>query len=173
MEPDQAAGLLVAVLAKETDPSARAALVEGLSALAGRMDPHQAAKVADFLVALAQKTNYPAGWGLAAILSSLAARMEPTQAATVCAQGADILLAALTKEPISQDCADLVMGLSSLAARLEPQQAAKVCARGADILVAAVAKETGDSFGRANVSAVLSSLAARLEPIRRRRSRTA
>ena len=97
-------------------------------------------------------------------LASVASRMESTQAAKVCAQAADIFIAALDKETDSNARVALAAGLSSVASRMESAQAAKVCGPAADSFIAALDKEM-DSNARRELAVGLASVVSRMESV--------
>ena len=160
----QAAAILVAAPNKETDFDARERLAGGLSAVAGRMDPVQAADIlvaalnAQILLeALPGSQDSSIRESLVDGLSAVAGRMDPVQAAKVCAQAADILVAALNKEKNSGARKQLAESLSAVVGRMDPVQAA-------DILVTALNKETYPG-ARKQLAVGLSAVAGRMDPV--------
>ena len=160
----QAAAILVAAPNKETDFDARERLAGGLSAVAGRMDPVQAADIlvaalnAQILLeALPGSQDSSIRESLVDGLSAVAGRMDPVQAAKVCAQAADILVAALNKEKNSGARKQLAERLSAVVGRMDPVQAA-------DILVTALNKETYPG-ARKQLAVGLSAVAGRMDPV--------
>ncbi len=149
------AEVLAAALAKETDANARRALADGLSSLAARLDPAEAAHL--LAEALAKETYFYGRRALAGGLSSLAARLDPAEAARVCGPAARLLAAALAKETDVRRRQGLARVLSSVAARLDPAEAAH-------LLAEALAKET-HAGARKELVEGLSSVAARLDPV--------
>jgi hypothetical protein len=142
------------------DSNALRWLADGLSALAGRLEPRDAAPVA---LALAQaiKDNQndseAFGWQFSA-LSALAARLEPSDAGPVAAALAQAIKD--TKNPYTLQV--LASGLSVLAGRLEARDAAAVTAPAAAALAQAI-KDNKDGFALQGLASGLSMLAVRLE----------
>src|SRR5262249_57302352 len=86
-------------MTKTMDPRALQSLVQGLSAVAGRLGPKEAKKAAAILSQAMTKTtnSQEAFQSLVAGLLAVAARMEAKEAAAVCGQVATILSQAMTK----------------------------------------------------------------------------
>jgi hypothetical protein len=102
-------------MAKMTDPYVLGSLAEGLSAVAARLEPKEAAKVAATLTqAMARTTKPYALWSLAHGLSAVAARLEPREAARVCAQATASLTQAMAKTTDTNALNALAKGLSAL-----------------------------------------------------------
>jgi serine/threonine protein kinase len=100
-------------------------LAEGLSAVAARMEPKEAAHLcaqaaATLVRGMSKTTDSLTLYQLARALSALAGRMEPKDAARICAQAAAILTQAMSttiQEPVSRD-------LAAVATRMEPKDGA-------------------------------------------------
>ncbi len=101
---------------------------QGLSAVAARMEPREAAAT---LTQAMTRTNHPYALQiLTKSLSDASARLEPKEVASVSEQ-ADALLTTMTATKAPFPLRDLAMRLSELAVRLEPRQAARVSAQAA------------------------------------------
>ena len=101
-----AAGLAEA-MTKTTDPDRLVDLTSGLSALASRLGPKEAAAVcgpaAAMLPEALSKTTYAGtAEGLARDLSALAARLEPKEAAAVCGPAAAMLFKNKAIDPFAE-----------------------------------------------------------------------
>ncbi|HKI33783.1 MAG TPA: protein kinase [Gemmataceae bacterium] len=114
--PDDAARLLTQALAQEKDARDRWQLAAGLAAVAGRLEPAEAARAcveaARLLAqALAQEKDTAARRRLAGGLAALALRLDPDEAARVCTEAARSYLPALDQgsdEPARRDATELV-----------------------------------------------------------------
>jgi hypothetical protein len=150
--------------AREKDPSALQRLAEGLSALAARMGPQEAAVAAGPLsLALSRETTPYALQQLAESLSVLAARMEPREATVICGLAARSLSQAMTRTAIPDFLQQLAEGLGMLAARMERQEAAVVCGQAARILGQTL-NTTTDRVPLRSLTKGLSAVAGHLEP---------
>jgi hypothetical protein len=144
-------------------PSSNRALVKGLAAAAGRLEPADAAGLLldalantrdrDSLRTLADSEAIPS---LAEGLSAAASRMEPGKAAC-------LLLDAMAKTRDPNAVKRLAEGLSAVAGRLEPDRAAEVCGKAAQLLLAAIEEDPGAPSVRA-LAEGLSEAARRMEP---------
>jgi len=138
-------------------------LAAGLTSLAARLDPAEAAKAARVLAeALEHATDHNARNFLAAELTSLAARLDAAAAAKVCGPAAKVLAESLEHETDANARHYLAAGLTSLATRLDAADAAKMCGPAAKVLAEALEHAT-DANARVNLAAGLTSLAARLD----------
>jgi tRNA A-37 threonylcarbamoyl transferase component Bud32 len=151
---------LIRAVAKENDPRVLRSLAEGLSTLAARLEPQEAARVfaaaaATLSQAVTKTNDRYALVPLAQGLSTLATRLEPQEAAAT-------LIQAITKTNDIIALRFLPRGLSAVAARLEPQEAARVSAAAAATLTQAMAKTSDPNALRA-LAEGLSLVAARLE----------
>jgi hypothetical protein len=128
----QVAQTLIEALGKVTDPSALRELAEGLSALATRMEPKEAARICSRAAAILSRTltksTYAAFEPLAQGLSALAARMEPQEAVRVCSQAAATITRALAAQRSTATCNEGTEALWALAPHVDPEQAAKTAA---------------------------------------------
>jgi hypothetical protein len=141
-------------------PRAVSRLARGLSALAARMEPKEAADAtalaaASLTQALKNTKDPNAVSALAQGLSALAARMEPKEAA----QAAAILTQALKDAKDALAVFWLAQGLSAVAARMEPKEAAQAAA----ILTQAL-KDTKNPNSVSALAWALSAVTARIEP---------
>jgi hypothetical protein len=97
---------------------------KALSAVAGRLDPKEAARVCaqapEILIEFLVETHDY--YRLAIALSDVAARLEPQEAARVCGQVADLLSHV---DPIPYSF--LAPSLSALAVHMKPEEAARIC----------------------------------------------
>jgi hypothetical protein len=157
----EAAATLAQAMTKTADANALSYLAQGLSAVAARMEPGEAARVcaepaASLAQALTKTTNPAALSSLAQALSAVAARMEPGQAAATLAQ-------AMTKTGDSLALYSLARGLSAVAARMAPGEGARVCAQAAAPLAQAMTKTT-DPRALSYLAQGLAAVAARMEP---------
>jgi len=128
----EAAKVLASRLEHETDLNARCKLAQALAAVAGRMDPTEAAhtcgQAANVLAeALGRETDYIARLSLASALSEVSGRMEPAEAARICTQAAKVLADALGRETDTGTRSSLASALSTVLGRLDPAEAARVC----------------------------------------------
>jgi hypothetical protein len=151
-------------MAGQTNPSALASLARGLSAVAARLGPQEAAaacsRAAAALTAAMAKTTDPyALRELAQVLSAVAGRLDPAGAA----QTAGALTAAMAGQTNPSALASLARGLSAVAARLGPQEAAAACSRAAGALTAAMARQT-NPYALTGLAQGLSAVAGRLDP---------
>jgi hypothetical protein len=131
-------------------------LAEGLSALAARLKPREAAAVcgqaaASLCQALSRTTDSNGLLYLAQGLSALTARLGPREAAAVCGQAAASLSRALTRTTDPDALGQLAQGVSAVAARLEPRKAAEAAAA----LCLARTRTTDPSALEQGLSAVL------------------
>jgi Protein kinase domain len=157
--------VLTEAMTRTTNPYALEELAQGLSGVAGRMEPKEAATVCGRAVvsislAMTRTTKSDAAWRqLPQGLSALAARIEPKEAAEAAAS----LTMAMTKTTNLDALEALARSLSALAARMKPKEAAAVCGRATASLRLAVTKTT-DSNALRHLAEGLSALAARMEP---------
>ena len=118
-------------------------LGEAVAALAARMEPQEAARLAARLVTALenpQQTDASRLSSLGKAVAALAARMEPQEAARLAARSAQVLVTAL-ENPQQTDASRLSSlgeAVAALAARMEPQEAARLAARSAQVLVTAL-----------------------------------
>jgi len=165
----QAAALFTQAISKKTTPGvpgsmahvqALEALVQGLSAVAARLEPREAAAVAaDLTQAMTRTTDPYAVGSLAQGLSAVAARLEPREASLACGQAAALLSQAMSKTTDLNGVKSLAQGLSAVAARLEPGEATAVAAD----LTQAMTRTTNQAAW-VFLAEGLSAVAARLEP---------
>ena len=140
-------------------------LSAALSALAPRMDPNDAASVANALVE-ALENPQRANSMLSLVgsddlgtlgnpLAAFAARMHPNEAAKVVARGASVLLKAL-EDPNAKNFSRARLGdsLSALAAHMNHDDAASMSGHGASVLIKALEdpKETETSKSRLDLA---------------------
>jgi hypothetical protein len=127
--------VLVEAMAKVTDPPSLLALVQGLGALAPRLEPGEAKEAAALTRALAKATDPPLSLAVAMAvgLRAVAARMEPGEAATKLTQA----IARARDPDVLQALAE---GLGAVAARMERKEAAAACAMAAAALTRAMAE---------------------------------
>jgi serine/threonine protein kinase len=128
---------LTEAITRTTNPYAQAQLAQGLSAVAGRMEPKEAAAVcgqattslslAMTNLASTKTTDNNAFGPLSQGLSAVAAQMQPKEAAT-------ILSLAMTKTTDYQALPILAQGLLAVAVRMEPEEAAAVRTQAASAL---------------------------------------
>jgi hypothetical protein len=112
---------LLQALKKTNDPRTLGSLAQGLSAVAGRLEPREVAETAATLSRAMTNTNEPLALGsLAQGLSAVAGRLEPREAA----EAATTLTQAMTRNNDFQAFFPLAQGLSMVAARMEPREAA-------------------------------------------------
>jgi tRNA A-37 threonylcarbamoyl transferase component Bud32 len=131
-------------------------LSEGLSAVAGRMEPKEAAKCAAILSQAMSSVKDPdLVPGLAKGLSSLAGRLEPKGAADCAA----LLTQAMCKTEDPGRLWYLAKGLSAVAGRMEPKQAAECAA----VLIQAMSA-TKEPQAMACLAKGLSGLSGRIDP---------
>jgi len=140
---ERAAHVLAQAMSKTTDSNALRELAQGLSAVAARMEPKEAAAVhgqvaAALVQTMSETTDYGALGPLAEILSAVATRLEPKEAAAMHGQAAAMhgqiaatLAQAMTKTTDLDALMRLAHGLSAVAARLEPKEAVAVCGQAA------------------------------------------
>jgi hypothetical protein len=126
----EAAAVLAQAIAGTNDPSARTALVHGLSAAAPRLEPAEAAAAAAVLLQAITKPADPRSLPvLAKGLASLATRVKPEEANRLCTPAAAALIEAMAR-PTSLDAqAALADGVSSLTMRLPPPEAVATLTR--------------------------------------------
>jgi hypothetical protein len=106
-------------------------LAKSLAIVAGKMEPHQAAKIAGEaaqLVVIAETDTFE---DLAAGLMALAGRLESQQAV----QTAQLLLTRMSKINSSHYLRILAQGLEAVVGKMESQQASKVAGEAAQILL--------------------------------------
>jgi tRNA A-37 threonylcarbamoyl transferase component Bud32 len=133
------ANLLARAMSKTTDLSALSHLAGGLSAVAARLEPRQAATVcgqaANLLSLTMSKTTEPSALSpLAQGLSAVAARLEPRETK----EAANLLAQTMSKTTDPIALSYLAGGLSAVAARLEPREAKEA----ANLLAQAMSKTT-------------------------------
>jgi hypothetical protein len=151
-----AVALLTRALEKETeDTNARRQLAQRLAAIAGRMEPREASRVADVLTGYLEKERYAhPRWEWAQWLAAVAGRMEPGEAARVLGHAADVLTRALEQQPDSPYW--VASGLAAVAGHMEPREAASRLTR-------ALEKQT-DAHVRYALAQGLAAVAGRMEP---------
>jgi hypothetical protein len=127
-------------MTRTNDPYALYYLVQGLSAVASRLESREAATAAATLSQAMTGTTDPYALRvLAQGLSALAARMGPREASAICARAATLSQAMIgTTDPNALRV--LAQGLSALAAGLEPREAADVCAQATATLTQAMTR---------------------------------
>jgi hypothetical protein len=170
LEPKEAAQVcgrgaatLTRLMSSKTPDSDRF-IMQGLSALATRVDAKDATKIAATLTQeMSKTTNVNSLQFQAQGLSAVAARLEPKEAAQVCGQAAATLTQAMSKTTDPYSLRSLAQGLSALAARLEPKEAAQVCGQAAATLTR-VMSSTKDPRALLSLAEGLPVVAARLEP---------
>jgi hypothetical protein len=151
----EAVRLLKDASAHEKEALARNQLAGSLVAVAGRLEPREAA---DFLSqALAQEKEAGARQHLGRGLAAAAERLES-------GEGPRLLHQALVQEKDAGTCAQLAEQLAALAPRLEPKEAARVCAEAARLLNQALAQGKGDGPARRQLAVTLAAVAGRLRP---------
>ena len=92
------AATLTQALGRTTDPSALQSLAQGLSAMASRLEPKEAAEAAAALIeAMSRTTDLDATLSLALGLSAAAERMEPKDASRARGQAVTVLTQAMSK----------------------------------------------------------------------------
>src|SRR5262249_40711336 len=157
----QVAQTLSEALGRVTDPATLREMAEGLSTLATRMDPEEAARICSQAARMVSqtlaKTPYSGFEPLAQGLSAVAARMEPKEATRICSQAA----AFLTKTMNANSSASWIQDAFArshlvLAPYIEPEQAAKAAAT-------IVREMNGWGSGDRKLDA-LAALAAHMEP---------
>jgi serine/threonine protein kinase len=129
----QVAQALSKALGKATDPASIRDLAAGLSALADRLEPKEAARVcsegARILSRTLTRSTSPAFEPLAQALVALAAHMEPEEANRVCSQTTGFLTQTMNANPSASWIQDaFARSLIVLAPYVEPEQAAKAAA---------------------------------------------
>jgi tRNA A-37 threonylcarbamoyl transferase component Bud32 len=164
--PNHAARLLIQALrtpgstTQENDSADCGQLAVGLAAVAGRLEPAEAAHVcteaAQFLIQkLGQKQTSYARRHLAEGLAEVTAWMEPGEATR-------LLMQALGQENGSAQCGQLAVGLATVARRLEPAGAARACTEAARLLIQAL-KEEQNADACPELARGLAAVAGRLE----------
>jgi hypothetical protein len=144
---------------KTTDTSTLPYLVEGLSALAGRLDPVAAREAAATLARTMGTSSRPAALPpLAQGLSAVAQRLDAEAAKEVAA----VLTQAMNQTTDSLLLQYLAQGLSSVATRLEAGEAARVAGQAGGILVGAMSKST-DAGSLQRLAQGLTAVAFRLD----------
>ena len=129
-EAAEAAATLTEAMTKTNDPNALRNLAQGLSAVSGRLEPKEAARVsaqaaAAFTQAMTKTNDTNALDSLAQGLSAVSDRLEPKEAARVSAQAAATLTQAMNKTNVpSYVLVNLADRLSAVSRRLEPKEAA-------------------------------------------------
>jgi hypothetical protein len=126
------AATLAQAMSKTTDLYALASLAQGLSAVAARLEPNEAAPLcgqaaATLTQAMASMTRTTVPYALRELvqgLEAVAARLEPKAAAEAAAN----LVQAISKSTHPQVLQHLAQGLAAVAARLEAKEAAEVAA---------------------------------------------
>jgi hypothetical protein len=129
---EQAAIFLTRALEKELAADDRRDLAQGLAALAGRMEPAEAARLsrqaASILIrALEKETN---AWGRKALAEGLAAvavGLDPAEAARLSWQAARVISLPLEKKIDANDRRALAQGLAAVVGRLSLADAAAFC----------------------------------------------
>src|SRR5262249_42125730 len=138
---------------KETDSSARMRLFEGLTLVAGRLEPADAARL---LAQVLEKETDPSACScLATALASVSRPLEPTEAAHICGAAAHSLMHTLEIPIPMGNREKLAKGLVAVVGRLEAAEAAR-------LLALALEKET-DPWGRCTLAKGLASSASHLE----------
>jgi hypothetical protein len=157
MAPTEAAAMLTRAVETAKNPADKGVLAEGLAAMAGRLEPKEAARVAAVLTqALEKETDANARLALAQELAAVAGHLEPAEGVQVSRRAGDLLTKALEKETNSNGKVVLAQGLVVVTGRLEPSEAAAVLTR--------VLEQETDSSGKAALAAGLAVVAERLEP---------
>jgi hypothetical protein len=135
-----AARPLADVLGKETETAEWTQLANALGAVAGRLEPAEAARLLVDVLAKESNANAirPVPAPLAEALGAVADRMEPAEATAL----ARLLADAMGRATNSYVRSSLAEALGLVVARLEPAEAARLCAEAARLLTDALAKET-------------------------------
>ena len=172
MEPDAAAGMLVAIVMKSEFP--HSLLVFQLASVAGRMTPAAAAKacgpVARMLASeLREVASEPGSYGpggrplaqetYARALAAVAARLEPAQAAAECGPAVRLLATLLATNP-TQGSVDAFAAVAEL---IEPAEAAALSGRVGEAIATALQSES-EADVRGWFAQNLALLAERLKP---------
>jgi hypothetical protein len=131
--------LLNQALAQEKDVNARWKLAEGLAAVAGRLEPAEAARLLG--QALAQEQDVYVRRHLVEGLAAVAGRLEAAEAARVLNQ-------ALAQEKGGYGRHQFAAGLAVLAGRLEPTEAARVCVEAARSCISALDEGSDEAARR-------------------------
>jgi hypothetical protein len=126
-------------MTRTTEPYALQKLAQGLSAVAGRLEPKEAA--ATLTQAMTRTTEPYALQKLAQGLSAVAGRLEPKEATAAAAT----LTQAMTRTTEPYALPALAQGLWAVTARIELKDAAAVCEQAAGTLIQALAKTTNPS----------------------------
>jgi hypothetical protein len=115
-------------------------LARGLSAVAGRMEPKEAATtlIQAMSKAMSSPENYVTLPYLAQGLSAVAKRLEPKEAAWRCGQVATSLIQTMKNATNPYELPPLAQALSAVAGRLEPKEAARLCGQAAPTLIQAI-----------------------------------
>jgi tRNA A-37 threonylcarbamoyl transferase component Bud32 len=168
LTPVEAAGVLHRALEKETDSNRRVARAEQLGAVAGRLEPGKAARVARQVVAvlseaLQKAPDYQDRWALAEKLGVVTGHLEAKEAAQVAGQVAAVMTQAVKTETESFGKATLAQGLAAVAGRMEPPEAARAVKQVAWVLTQALETEP-DSNRKAALAEGLAAIAGHLEP---------
>jgi tRNA A-37 threonylcarbamoyl transferase component Bud32 len=151
---------LAQAINETTDPSGLGQLARGLTAVAVRLEPKEAAKhyaqAASGLTRAMSTTTDPADLSsLARALAAVAARLDPQAAA----QATNTLTQAMSRTTNLYALRQLGGGLAAVAARLDPQAAAQA----ASTLAEAMGKTTNPA-ALGQLAEGLAAVAARLEP---------
>jgi tRNA A-37 threonylcarbamoyl transferase component Bud32 len=147
-DAQQVASTLVQSMQDVRDPQILDSVVQGLSALAARMDARDAATTsagaASVLLQAMQDAKDPnALSGLARNQAALTARLDARGAAVMSARAASVLLQAMKDTKDSGTLYSLAQGLSAVAARLDAEGAAIATGQAAARLLQAM-RDTGD-----------------------------
>jgi tRNA A-37 threonylcarbamoyl transferase component Bud32 len=157
LEPAEAARVWSQGLTQDKDSGRRGMCCEELVAVAGRLEPPEAAEPARLLnQALAEEKDANVRPQLAVALGAVAGRLEPAEAVRMLSQ-------AFAQEKDIGTRLQLARGLAAVAGRLEPAEAARVCAEPARAFSEALAQEK-DAFARWILAQGLAAVAGRLEP---------
>jgi tRNA A-37 threonylcarbamoyl transferase component Bud32 len=164
MEPNEAMSTLTSALEKagdanEPDTSAQEALAQGLTAVAGRMEPFEAARALS--LNLEKTKDALARSRLAKGIADVAGRMRSSEGVRVSSRAATVLIQALEKEPYWGDGfpnrrLSLAEGLVAVAGRMELPEATHILTR-------ALEKERS-AYARRELSQGLSEAAGRMVP---------
>ncbi len=148
---------VIQVMSRAVDHHELKPLSDSLSALASRMGPKEAARVAAFLLQVISKTTDRRPLhSLSLSLSALASRVEPKEAVAILTQAMGKTHNPSLPRPLPTIPRPLHEGLSAVASRMESKEAAAT-------LIQAMGKVT-DSYALRSFSTSLSSIASRLKP---------
>jgi hypothetical protein len=171
LESKQAAEIadaLAQLLRQKTDTSERLQLTRMLAAVAARMEPKEAARIAGpaaatFTQAISQTQETGQLMVLTLCLSILAERLEPGQAAAMSGQAAATLIQAMNRTGNPDDLRHLTRSLQTAASRLGPKESARVHGQ-AGAAFAPMMRRTPDARMVRWLAQDLAGLADRMEP---------